>query len=135
MASEFAKEQGSAPSEYAYASPCKQSEGVYADDLIVDESDTEHSGSIYSPVNSTPIVPVQGKIVAEEESTDVEIGNFFLEDGPSADVPPPEILELQKKERMREMSSEKNLEKLDGIWKKVVYVMILLDLGPNVQDF
>ncbi|KAM1735057.1 hypothetical protein ACFX11_020446 [Malus domestica] len=118
LASEFAKEQGSAPSEDTYDSPCKQCEGVYADDLIVDESNTEHSGSIHSPVNSTPSVPVQGKIVAEEESTDVEIGNFFLEDGPSADVPPPEILELQKKERMREMSSEKNLEKLDGIWKK-----------------
>ena len=62
-----------------------------------------------------------------------QFGNFFLEDGPSGEVLPPEVLppevlELQKRERMREISSEKNLAKLGGIWKKVVLTIILLDL-------
>ncbi|GKV32188.1 hypothetical protein SLEP1_g40810 [Rubroshorea leprosula] len=61
---------------------------------------------------------VQEKLVLEEASEDVELGDFFLEDASSADALPPEILELQKKEWMRDLSSEKNLEKLDGIWKK-----------------
>ncbi|XAR56315.1 RNA helicase, partial [Bertholletia excelsa] len=52
-----------------------------------------------------------------EDVGDVELGNFFLEDASSGDLPP-EILKLQKKEKMRKMSSSKNLDKLEGIWKK-----------------
>ncbi|XP_057466071.1 DExH-box ATP-dependent RNA helicase DExH7, chloroplastic-like isoform X1 [Actinidia eriantha] len=60
-------------------------------------------------------VPVQA---LEEGSGDVELGNFFLEDASSSDILPPEVVNLQKKEKVRELSSEKSLEKLEGIWKK-----------------
>lgn len=44
---------------------------------------------------------------------------MFSEDVPPSEASPHELLELQKKEKMRELRSEKNLEKLEGIWKKV----------------
>ncbi|CAL5346748.1 unnamed protein product [Camellia sinensis] len=54
----------------------------------------------------------------EEESGDVELGSFFLGDVLQGDVLPPEVVEIRKKEKMRELASGKNLEKLEGIWKK-----------------
>ncbi|KAL6964433.1 RNA helicase [Sarracenia purpurea var. burkii] len=59
--------------------------------------------------------PIQ---VLKEESKDIELGDFFLEDASSGEVLPPEVVNLQKKERMRELQSGKYLEKLEGIWKK-----------------
>lgn len=124
LASEFEQEQSIERAYSAYedtdtsSKPCKHSEGLHADELTVDGNDMEHCSSIQLPINSTQDLPVQEKIVAEEETTDIEIGNFFLEDGPSNEFLTPAILELQKKEKLRDMLSEKNLEKLDGIWKK-----------------
>ncbi|KAI3755191.1 hypothetical protein L1987_54986 [Smallanthus sonchifolius] len=63
-------------------------------------------------------VPCQDGSVADEDSGDIELGDTFLEDSSSGQVLPPEIVELQKKEKMKELTSEKNLEKLEGIWKK-----------------
>uniref|UniRef100_A0A2C9V5D8 RNA helicase n=1 Tax=Manihot esculenta TaxID=3983 RepID=A0A2C9V5D8_MANES len=60
----------------------------------------------------------QGTIVIVDDARDVELGGLFFEDAASNEALPPEVLELQKKEKMRELSSGKNLEKLDGIWKK-----------------
>ncbi|CAL5379859.1 unnamed protein product [Camellia sinensis] len=68
-----------------------------------------------SPEQSPVSVPAPA---LEEESGDVELGSFFLEDVLPGDVLPPEVVELQKKEKMRELASGKNLEKLEGIWKK-----------------
>ncbi|GMP39366.1 hypothetical protein CsSME_00010233 [Camellia sinensis var. sinensis] len=68
-----------------------------------------------SPEQSPVSVPAPA---LEEESRDVELGSFFLEDVLPGDVLPPEVVELQKKEKMRELASGKNLEKLEGIWKK-----------------
>lgn len=53
-----------------------------------------------------------------EEVEDVEIGNFFLEDVETNPDAAQELLKLEKKDKMKELSSGKNLEKLDGIWKK-----------------
>ncbi|KAL3515702.1 hypothetical protein ACH5RR_022604 [Cinchona calisaya] len=58
------------------------------------------------------------KNALEGESEDVELGNFFSEDASDGDLVAPEVLDLQKKERLRELYSEKNFEKLEGIWKK-----------------
>lgn len=57
---------------------------------------------------------------ASEESGDVELGGFFLEDDTASHALTPEVLELQKREKMIELCSEKNLDKLEGIWKKVI---------------
>lgn len=65
-----------------------------------------------------------------EELGDVEIGNFFLEDVETNSDVAQELLRLKKKERMRELSSGKNLEKLDGIWKKVIYMMPRVSCCP-----
>lgn len=58
----------------------------------------------------------------EDESGDVELGNFLFEDALPNEVIPSEVVKLQKKEKLKELSSGKNLEKLEGIWKKVGYV-------------
>ncbi|XP_004300262.1 PREDICTED: ATP-dependent RNA helicase DHX36 [Fragaria vesca subsp. vesca] len=125
LASEFEQEQSIERAYSAFedtdtsSEPYKQADGLHADELKADGNDMEPCSSVQLPINSTPSdLPVQEKIAAEEETTDMEIGNFFLEDAPSNDFLTPTILELQKKEKLREMLSEKNLEKLDGIWKK-----------------
>ncbi|XP_076959181.1 DExH-box ATP-dependent RNA helicase DExH7, chloroplastic-like [Bidens hawaiensis] len=63
---------------------------------------------------------------ADEDSGDIELGDMFLEDSSSGQVLPPEIVEMQKKEKMKELTSEKNLEKLEGIWKKVMLAFMSL---------
>lgn len=54
----------------------------------------------------------------EGESGEVELSNFFSEDAAKDETLPSAVLELQKRERMSELLSGKNLEKLEGIWKK-----------------
>ncbi|XP_019173848.1 PREDICTED: DExH-box ATP-dependent RNA helicase DExH7, chloroplastic isoform X2 [Ipomoea nil] len=62
-------------------------------------------------------VSIPEKTESEGESADVELGNFLFEEASAAELPA-EVLERQKKEKLRELLSEKNLEKLEGIWKK-----------------
>ncbi|XP_031124357.1 DExH-box ATP-dependent RNA helicase DExH7, chloroplastic isoform X2 [Ipomoea triloba] len=62
-------------------------------------------------------VSIPEKTESEGESGDVELGNFLFEEASAAELPA-EALERQKKEKLRELLSEKNLEKLEGIWKK-----------------
>ncbi|XP_015875842.3 DExH-box ATP-dependent RNA helicase DExH7, chloroplastic isoform X1 [Ziziphus jujuba] len=93
--------------------------GLHAEESTIVEDKMEYSGPKELQVKCTRSgVSVEEKIPAEEDSIDVELGNFFLEDGPSNEGLPPDVYELQRKEKMREMSSEKNLEKLEGIWRK-----------------
>ncbi|CAI9103779.1 OLC1v1002330C1 [Oldenlandia corymbosa var. corymbosa] len=60
----------------------------------------------------------EDKNAFEEGSEDVELGDFFFEDASNSDSLPPDIVDLQKKERARELHSKKNFDKLEGIWKK-----------------
>nr|XP_043628822.1 DExH-box ATP-dependent RNA helicase DExH7, chloroplastic [Erigeron canadensis] len=62
--------------------------------------------------------PSQDGTVVNEDSEEIELGDMFLEDSSSGEVLHPRIVELQKKEKMKELTSEKNLEKLEGLWKK-----------------
>ncbi|KAJ4717401.1 putative ATP-dependent RNA helicase [Melia azedarach] len=133
LASDFEHERASsyATQETCTTSvPCEEPEvetieDVYGgSDILMDTDEsliggkrTESCGSkefAHQPIPSA--VPIPEK--TEDESDDVELGGFFLEDAPSCEVLPPEILELQKQEKMRELCSAKNLEKLEGIWKK-----------------
>ncbi|CAA0838996.1 RNA helicase family protein [Striga hermonthica] len=63
-------------------------------------------------------IQTQNGDVLERESGDVELGDLFGEDGDTSNQVPPEILELQKKEKMKELCSGKNIEKMEGIWKE-----------------
>lgn len=87
------------------------------------ELDQKGVGSSHSHEYSTGTAPVsfylQSGDALDRESDDAELGDFFLEDS-SDQVLPPEVLEIQKEEIMRELCSEKNLAKLEGIWKKVI---------------
>lgn len=49
----------------------------------------------------------------------MELGDLFLEDVPPYEPSPHELMELQKKETLRELCNERNLGKLKGIWEKV----------------
>ncbi|KAH9685258.1 DExH-box ATP-dependent RNA helicase DExH7 [Citrus sinensis] len=90
---------------------------MHTDHLIIGGKDSESCSSKEFPLQPIPSVePVQEK--TEDEPADVELGGFFSEDALFGDTLAPEILELQKKEKMRELCSDKNIEKLDGIWKK-----------------
>ncbi|XVF68240.1 hypothetical protein PTKIN_Ptkin10aG0189200 [Pterospermum kingtungense] len=80
-------------------------------------NDSESSKEFYA--ESIPSLPAEEKCVLENVAEDVEIGDFFLEDSSINDPLLPEVLKCQEKEKkMKELYSEKNLEKLDGIWKK-----------------
>lgn len=83
----------------------------------VDQSVTESSSKELSEDIPSSILS-NDSIAQEEESGDVELGNFLFEDSSSSEVLPPEVVKLQKKERISELSFGKNLEKLEGIWKK-----------------
>ncbi|XP_034701213.1 DExH-box ATP-dependent RNA helicase DExH7, chloroplastic isoform X2 [Vitis riparia] len=92
---------------------------------VMHPSESTFDGSINECFSSTELsmnsvsssVPLEERIAAQEDSGDVELSNFF-EDAPSSEVLPHEVLKLQNKEKMKELSSGKNLEKLEGIWKK-----------------
>ncbi|KAL5787272.1 hypothetical protein ACOSP7_004221 [Xanthoceras sorbifolium] len=90
---------------------------VHIDEARIGEDNSRSCSSEVVSLN-----PVPSSIFAQEktvdESEDVELGGFFLEDAASSDTLPPEILKLQQREKMKELCSDKNLEKLDGIWKK-----------------
>ncbi|KAM6598187.1 hypothetical protein CsatA_008711 [Cannabis sativa] len=129
--SEFENEQASyAASEATNVSsvPHNQSEGEtpgdvecasafvsHVDESIVDGRVMELCGSEEVSVKATTSdEPIKDKDSAEEESPDVELGDFFSEDGPQNESLSLEVQKLQQKEKMREMLSDKNLEKLAG---------------------
>ncbi|GFQ01628.1 ATP-dependent RNA helicase dhx29 [Phtheirospermum japonicum] len=85
----------------------------------VDEKEVSSSGSHDNSTDTASLsIPIQNGDALESESGDVELGDFFLEDGGTSNQISPEILELQKKEKMKELCSEKNIEKMEGVWKK-----------------
>ncbi|XP_057764372.1 DExH-box ATP-dependent RNA helicase DExH7, chloroplastic-like isoform X1 [Salvia miltiorrhiza] len=87
---------------------------VQLDQMGLDSSNLHEHSSGTASVS----INMQSGDALDEKSDDVELGDFFLEDGSLDQVLPHEILEEQKREKMRELCSEKNLEKMEGIWKK-----------------
>ncbi|KAK4835384.1 hypothetical protein QYF36_009045 [Acer negundo] len=112
----------SMPDEDPEAIKCDNVDGglgfvVHTDESrIVGDNSVSCSSEAFSPDPVPFSIPAQEKTV--DESEDVELGDFFVEDAPSSDTLHPEILKLKQKEKMKELCSDKNLEKLDGIWKK-----------------
>lgn len=101
---------------------CEEDIGIDSSVEQMGPGDTEIVTEKFSEAVSTQgissSVPSQEGTVADEDPGDIELGDMFLEDSSSGQVLHPDILELQKKEKMKELTSEKNLEKLEGIWKK-----------------
>ncbi|CAL0330726.1 unnamed protein product [Lupinus luteus] len=102
-------------------SPCDE-EGYLAnvlpsDGTTVDRSDIEHhSMEEYFAKSNLAVLDVE-KDSAEGEAVDIELGDFFLEGVPSNETLPPDILQVQMQEKTKRLY-EKNLDKLEGIWKK-----------------
>ncbi|GMI87912.1 hypothetical protein like AT1G58060 [Hibiscus trionum] len=134
LASDFLHERASAcvsegttsssmPEEQPEMISLGDEEGNYAASVItlgdttgnVNDAETSKESSTESIPS---FLPDQEKGDSENMPEDVEIGDFFLEDSSINDAVASELLKLQKKEKMKELYSEKNLEKLDGIWKK-----------------
>lgn len=98
--------------------PC-DTEGLASGKTEVAESDVESHSMVEHLVKSgSPVVHVE-KDSAQGEVGDIELGGLFLEDASPSEILPPDILKVQKQEKIRRLS-EKNLDKLDGIWKKVI---------------
>ncbi|KAJ1400427.1 P-loop containing nucleoside triphosphate hydrolase [Sesbania bispinosa] len=89
-----------------------------SDGTSVNASDVEHHSMDENLAKSCSPVVDKGNDSAEGDVGDVELGGFFLEDVPSNEILPPDILKLQKQEKIKRLSEKKNLDKLDGIWKK-----------------
>lgn len=89
---------------------------VQLDEMGLDSSDSHEHSSGTAPVS----IDMKSGDALDEKSDDVELGNFFLEDSSLDQVLPRAVLEEQKRQIMRELCSEKNLEKMEGIWKKVI---------------
>ncbi|XP_055816324.1 DExH-box ATP-dependent RNA helicase DExH7, chloroplastic-like isoform X1 [Solanum dulcamara] len=88
-----------------------QEHEIGMDEVAVNNSSNEFTE------NNPSSVPLDDKAASGGEPEDVELGDFLFEEDSSPDVSAT-VLELQKKEKMRELCSQKNLEKLEGIWKK-----------------
>ncbi|XP_027329494.1 DExH-box ATP-dependent RNA helicase DExH7, chloroplastic isoform X2 [Abrus precatorius] len=86
--------------------PC-EAKGLPSDETAVDGSDVE----------SHNLVERMEKDSAQGEDGEIELGGFFLEDVPSDEILPPDILKVQKQEKIKRLT-ENNLDKLEGIWKK-----------------
>ncbi|KAL3627873.1 hypothetical protein CASFOL_028288 [Castilleja foliolosa] len=85
----------------------------------VDGKEVSSSGAHDNSIDTASLsIPIQNGDALERESSDVELGDFFLEDSSTSNQLLPEILELQKKEKLKELCSEKNIGKMEGIWKK-----------------
>ncbi|KVH88553.1 Helicase, C-terminal, partial [Cynara cardunculus var. scolymus] len=115
--------------------PCKNLDAVTSDEDMnssVKQMDSKDNGTVIessqdvSTLGISLSVPSHDGTVVDEDSEDIELGDMFLEDSSSGQVLHPEIVELQKKEKMKELTSEKNLEKLEGTWKKVMCALIWL---------
>ncbi|XP_071736859.1 DExH-box ATP-dependent RNA helicase DExH7, chloroplastic [Rutidosis leptorrhynchoides] len=107
-------------------SHCKHLDTVCEDDHFIDSSVKQTGPQDNKTVREDILedesisLSVLGKdeTVTDEDSGDIELGDMFLEDSSSGLDLHSEIVEMQKKEKMKELTSEKNLEKLEGIWKK-----------------
>lgn len=88
-----------------------------SDGAAIVESDVEN--------NSVNRVHAE-KDSAQGEAGDIELGGFFLEDVPSNEILPPDILKAQRLEKIKSLSEKKNLDKLDGIWKKASLLAALI---------
>ncbi|CAJ1940427.1 unnamed protein product [Sphenostylis stenocarpa] len=120
ISSIFKSEGGSTDHESVDCSkertPC-DTEGLAFDEKAVDGSDLEsHSTVEYLVKSGSPVVGVE-KDSAQGEVGDIELGGFFLEDDSSSEILAPDILKVQKQEKIKRLA-EKNLDKLEGIWKK-----------------
>ncbi|XP_057542821.1 DExH-box ATP-dependent RNA helicase DExH7, chloroplastic [Amaranthus tricolor] len=85
------------------------------DDSSICKVDMEHCSKDEVTVKN---ILVDKVAAVEEESEDTELGNFFMEDDSSNVALPPEVLMIQSKARTRAFPTSKDLEKLEGIWKK-----------------
>ncbi|XP_023643306.1 DExH-box ATP-dependent RNA helicase DExH7, chloroplastic isoform X2 [Capsella rubella] len=127
LESEFQREYAFEEQELTCPMSDNLHESVDADDVSVQPLDNltldaNPAGSCESEEIQTKVLPSsssgQDLVALDEDSEDVELGGTFFEEIPPSEISPHELLELQKEEKMRELRSEKNLGKLDGIWKK-----------------
>ncbi|MED6225014.1 hypothetical protein PIB30_089671 [Stylosanthes scabra] len=88
-----------------------------SDGAVIDGSDVGHHSLEENIIkSSSPVVHVEENSV-EGEAEEMELGGFF-EDASSNEILPPDVLRLQKEEKFKRLLESKNLETLDGIWKK-----------------
>lgn len=131
LESEFLREQAfEDATEREVTSPKRDDvhESVNADALSVQllddmNLDANPAGSRSSEKIQPKALPLsssgQELVMSHDIFDDMELGDLFSEDAPPYEPSPHELLERQKKEIMRELRDEKNLGKLEGIWKKV----------------
>lgn len=89
-----------------------------SDGTAINGNDVEHHSTKENLAKSCLLAVHVEKDSAQGEARDIELGGFFSEDVASNEILPPDILKVQKQEKIKRLS-EKNLDKLDGIWKKV----------------
>ena len=127
ISSNFKSERASTGHEpvdcFKEKTPC-DTEGLASDKTAVDGSDLESHSMVEHLVKSGSPVVLAEKNSAQGEVGDVELGGLFLEDDSSSEMLPPDIVKVHKQEKIRRLS-EKNLDKLEGIWKKVIFVLHL----------
>ncbi|XP_061363539.1 DExH-box ATP-dependent RNA helicase DExH7, chloroplastic isoform X2 [Gastrolobium bilobum] len=126
IGSKFASEKASTGHEpfdcFEEKAPC-DAEGYSvivspSDGTPFDGSDVEHHSMEENLANSSsPVVCVE-KDSAQGEAVDIELGGFFMDDVLSSEILPLDVLKIQKQEKIKRLSEKKNLDKLDGIWKK-----------------
>lgn len=114
------------------------------DVLMSEISNTEACCSVYEEYNSSLDAladPLIGKVemehcfkdevaeqsitvndvaASQEDGEDTELGNLFIEDDSFIAALPLQVSMTQNKVRVKDKPASKDLEKLEGIWKKVL---------------
>ncbi|XP_018457664.2 LOW QUALITY PROTEIN: DExH-box ATP-dependent RNA helicase DExH7, chloroplastic [Raphanus sativus] len=89
------------------------------DEPVLDKNPVESCGSEENQTKDLPSCSPGQEVVASDDNSEyLALDDIFSVDAPHNEASPHELLELQKKEKMRELRSEENLGKLEGIWKK-----------------
>ncbi|RID44875.1 hypothetical protein BRARA_I01640 [Brassica rapa] len=128
LESEFQREyalEDATENEIASPMPDNVHEAVDADSIqpldepVLDENPVENCGSEENQPKDLPSCSPGQEVVASDDNSEyLALDDMFSVDVPHYEASPHELLELQKKEKMRELRSEENLGKLEGIWKK-----------------
>lgn len=135
MESEFQREhalEDTTEKELTSPMPNDVHESVHTDAVSIQPLDEpeplgENSvDSCGSEENQPDVLPScslgQELVASDDNSKRLDFDDIFLDELFPSEASPQELLELQNKEKISELRSEKNMSKLEGIWKKVTII-------------
>ncbi|XP_058091132.1 DExH-box ATP-dependent RNA helicase DExH7, chloroplastic isoform X2 [Magnolia sinica] len=104
-----------------FEAPCivrSRSEFTLENEPIIDGNGMEDCSKVFEGVVDPFDVPVPVRVSVEDEQEEVEFSNLFSDDASVSGSLPPEVLKMQRKEKIAQSGHGQILGKLDELWKK-----------------